>query len=100
MNHRIITLLAALALLVSAPAMAQQQMACGDRSDLLGHLKEKFKESAAGVGMTGTGTVIELMTSESGSWSLILTFPTGRSCLMATGDGWEQGKAKVAGKDA
>jgi len=100
MKYRILSLFAALAMLAT-PAMAQQQqMACGERTGLLEHLKDKFKESAAGVGMTGNGAVIELMTSESGSWSLILTFPSGRSCLMATGDGWEQEKAKVAGKDA
>lgn len=99
MKYRIVTLIAALAMLAS-PAMAQQQMACGERAGLLEHLKEKFKETAAGIGMTGNGAVIELMTSETGSWSLILTFPSGKSCLMATGDGWEQGKAKMAGRDA
>jgi hypothetical protein len=100
MKYRFRTLFAALALLASTPAFAQQQMACGDRNDLLAHLKDKFKESAAGAGMTGNGAVMELMTSDSGSWTLILTFPTGRSCLVATGDGWEQWQKKMAGKDA
>ena len=42
------------------------------------------------------------MTSESGSWTLVLSFPNGRSCLMATGEGWDLWKnaKKVAGKDA
>ena len=84
----------------AAPAMAQQQMACGERSALVGQLQEKYKESAQGIGMTGNGAVVELLTSEAGSWSMVLTMPNGKSCLIATGDGWEQAPVKVAGKDA
>jgi len=99
MKHRILTLVVSLVLLAASPALAQQ-MACGDRSDLLAHLKEKFKESATGAGITGNGAVMELMTSDSGSWTLILTFPTGRSCLVATGDNWGLWQRTKAGRDA
>ena len=85
---------------LAAPAMAQQQMACAERGALVGELKEKYKEVAQGVGMTGNGAVMELMTSDKGSWSLVVTMPNGKSCLIATGDGWEQAPTKVAGKDA
>lgn len=85
---------------VAAPAMAQQQMPCAERSALVGELKEKYKEASQGVGMTGNGAVMELMTSEAGSWSLVVTMPNGKSCLIATGSGWEQVPVKVAGKDA
>jgi hypothetical protein len=89
----------ALAMLVT-PALAQQQPACGDRNDLLTQLKEKYKETPTGFGMTGQGSVVELMTSESGSWTLILSFPSGRSCLIATGEGWEMWQARLAGRGA
>ena len=39
--------------------------------------------------MAGNGGVIELYTSEKGSWTLLLTQPTGVSCLIAAGDNWE-----------
>lgn len=84
----------------AAPAMAQQQMACAERNALVGELKEKYNEASQGVGMTGNGAVMELMTSEGGSWSLVVTMPNGKSCLIATGSGWEQVPVKVAGKDA
>ena len=84
---------------VAAPAMAQQ-MPCAERNALVGELKEKYKEVAQGVGMTGNGAVMELMTSDKGSWSLVMTMPNGKSCLIATGSGWEQVPVKVAGKDA
>ncbi len=85
---------------LAVPAMAQQQMPCAERSALVGELKEKYKEASQGVGMTGNGAVMELMTSEGGSWSLVVTMPNGKSCLIATGSGWEQIPVKVAGKDA
>lgn len=84
----------------SGPAMAQQPMACAERSALIGELKDKYSESAQGVGLTGNGAVMELLTSDKGSWSLIVTMPNGKSCLIATGDEWQQAPVKVAGKDA
>src|SRR5262245_21726985 len=84
----------------AAPAMAQQPMACADRSALIGQLQDKYYEQAQGVGMTGSGAVMELMTSDKGTWSLIVTMPNGKSCLIATGDDWQQIPVKVAGKDA
>jgi hypothetical protein len=90
--------------MIAVPAAAQMppQNACGDRGDMLVQLKDKYQEDPAGFGLTGNGAVVELMTSENGSWTLMLSFPNGRSCLMATGDGWELWKnmKKVAGKDA
>ena len=85
----------------TAPATAQEQQRqpCGDRGDLMDQLKDKYHESQSGYGMTGNGAVVELLTSDAGTWTLVLTFPNGRSCMMATGDGWE-GHHKVAGKDA
>lgn len=62
---------------------------CADRAGLLQELREKFKESPTGYGMTGTGTVVELLTGENGSWTLLLTFPNARSCLIAAGNAWE-----------
>jgi hypothetical protein len=39
--------------------------------------------------MLGNGNIVELFTSEKGSWTLLLTLPTGVSCLIAAGDNWE-----------
>lgn len=74
--------------------------ACGDRNDLMAQLKDRYKETPTGIGMTGQGAVVELITSEQGSWTLVLTYPNGRSCLMATGEGWELWQARMAGKGA
>jgi hypothetical protein len=101
MANRFIPIAAALALLAS-PASAQQPTACGDRDEVLGTLKGQYKEIPTGFGMTVGGQVIELLTSEEGSWTLLLSMPNGRSCLIGAGEGWELwGSAKkVAGRDA
>ena len=85
---------------IMALAQQQQQPSCGDRNDLLTQLKDKYKETPTGIGMTGQGSVVELMTAENGSWTLVISFPNGRSCLMATGEGWELWQARMAGKGA
>ncbi|MCC7049612.1 MAG: hypothetical protein IT562_23080 [Alphaproteobacteria bacterium] len=103
MTNRFLALIAALALCAGAalkPALAEEaKMACGDRAELLAHLKDKYQENQTGFGITQKGGVVELMTSEDGSWTLILSFANGRSCLMATGQGWELWK-NAAGKEA
>ncbi|MCC6471693.1 MAG: hypothetical protein IT563_25490 [Alphaproteobacteria bacterium] len=103
MTYRLFALVAALVLSTSAalaPARAEEaKMACGDRTELLAHLKDKYHENQTGFGITQKGGVVELMTSEDGSWTLILSFANGRSCLMATGQGWELWKNAV-GKEA
>ena len=107
MAFRLVPIAGLVLAMLATPALAQQQQqqqqqrpSCGDRNDLLTQLKDKFKEAPTGIGMTGQGSVVELMTSENGSWTLVLSFPNGRSCLMATGEGWELWQARMAGKGA
>lgn len=97
----ILTMIASFAL--AEPAQAEQTSpACGDRADIITQLKNHHHETPTGFGLTGNGAVVELMTSDEGSWTLLLSFPNGRSCLMGTGEGWELWKnlKKVAGKNA
>ena len=102
MAFRLVPIAGLVLAMLATPAVAQQQQrsSCGDRSDLLTQLKDKYKETPTGIGMTGQGSVVELMTSENGSWTLVISFPNGRSCLMATGEGWELWQARMAGKGA
>ena len=99
--RKIFTWAAALTLLAMTPALAEesQPKSCGVRTDVLTQLKEQYKEAPTGVGMTGNGAVVELTTSDSGSWTLLLSFPTGNTCMIATGENWE-GRPKLPGRDA
>ena len=88
---RSIMLLGVLAItsVMLSPASAQQAV-CGDRNEIVARLESGYQESTTGVGLSATGGLIELYTSEKGTWTLMLTQPNGVSCLIAAGDNWEQ----------
>ena len=62
---------------------------CAVRSTLVGQLAETYSETRKGMGMTGTNAVVELFVSEAGTWTVIVTMPSGMTCLVASGAGWE-----------
>ena len=41
------------------------------------------------MGVASNGAVVEVFASAHGSWTIIMTYPTGMSCMMAAGDNWE-----------
>lgn len=84
----------ALAMLVSAPAWSQA--VCSERSKFLEHLKKGFQETPVAMGLASNGGVIEILTSENGTWTILITLTDGRTCAVATGEGWEELPKKVA----
>ena len=74
-------------LLLSAairPAAAVE--ACVLHDVALQQLSKGYSEQVAGRGLTADGQkMIELLTSEGGSWTLIITDVHGRSCMLASG---------------
>ena len=51
---------------------------------------------AVSVGLSSNGTLVEVLASKSGSWTMIYTKPDGASCVIATGQSWEDVTAKAA----
>jgi hypothetical protein len=77
------------ALLFAGPALAQADQAnCGPRPKLLGYLSDKFSEQPVMLGLTSDGNVLEVATSANGSWTIVVTLPTGISCAVAAGEKW------------
>ncbi len=79
--------------LASGPASAQGAPAiCSARDGLLSQLESKYGEVPVAVGVAGGvagGALVELLTTKDGmTWTIILTSPQGRSCLIASGEGW------------
>jgi hypothetical protein len=69
---------------------AQAQTVCAPRAVMVEKLKSDFGERPRAVGLADTGGLIEFLASkDGGSWTLIMTSPEGRSCLVMAGDKWK-----------
>jgi hypothetical protein len=72
----------------ATPALAQP--ACGERNLVLKELAKQFSEAPAAMGLSDGGTVVELFSSpKGGTWTIVMTMPTGQSCMLTSGAGWE-----------
>jgi hypothetical protein len=71
---------------------ASAQTLCGERQSFISHLGKNHHEATTAMGITSSGKVIEVLTSEKGTWTIIVTNPDGRSCLIAAGEEWESVK--------
>jgi hypothetical protein len=70
------------------PASAQQ-LACTERTDVVGHLSNEYSEEPVAMGLANNGGVIEILSSKAGkSWTIILTMPNGVACMIAAGESW------------
>jgi len=78
---------AALGIVISTTAMAQTM--CNKRGTFLDSLKQGYSEAPVAMGLVSNGSVLEVLASKKGSWTIIVTMPNGTSCVVASGDSWE-----------
>ena len=69
---------------------------CGERTALVDQLKGKYAEQPKAIGLAANGSVLEILTAVSGSWTVIVTTPQGITCLLAAGKHWEDIDQKKA----
>lgn len=72
---------------------AQAAGVCAKREDLVKALANQYQETRKSVGVTANVNFVEIFSSKSGTWTIIVTRPTGLSCIIATGDGWDDSDA-------
>lgn len=78
-------------LLTSQPAMAQQGQNCAPREVVLTRLAEGYGETRQSVGLGANNAVIEVFASDkTGSWTITVTMPNGLTCLVASGQAFEE----------
>ena len=74
-----------------APAnIAQAQMMCGPRGEVVANLEKGYAEHPVSMGLASNGAVIEVFASEAGTFTIVMTKPNGLSCLVAAGNNWEE----------
>ncbi len=76
-----------LAIAIGSPAFGQAQ--CGDRAEIVAELATKYNETRLGGGLDGAGALIEIFTSQDGTWTALMTTPDGQTCMVSAGDAWQ-----------
>ncbi len=78
---------------VAAPALAQQDdVVCAERDVIVERLNVDFGETATGGGVMSREQLLEIWSSaETGSWTALMTFADGTSCIVGSGMNWHQG---------
>jgi hypothetical protein len=69
------------------PAQAQQAMLCGLRDDMGKMLDQRFGEQPQAAGVVGD-RIVELLVSQTGSWTILMTSTDGRACVVTGGEDW------------
>ena len=62
---------------------------CGDRDAVVEKLVGEYAESHKSSGLQSDTGLLEIWTSDvEGTWTVLLTRPDGKTCIMATGTHW------------
>ena len=86
-----LTMSLGLTVLVAQQASAQQNRNCAPREAGVERLATTYGESRQSVGLGEQGVMIETFaSSDTGTWTITLTTPNGQTCLVASGQSWEQ----------
>lgn len=93
--------LAGASLLASTPAAQAQQAPqapqCAERAAVLERLSAQYHEEPVSIGVTATGSLLEVLASpEGGTWTIIITVPGGPTCLVSSGEGWRGAPVQLA----
>lgn len=89
MNLKLAVFALAAAAFLPTTSLAQGQN-CSNRDQVVERLSEKYGESRQSIGMAPKGRVVEIYASlETGTWTITVTSPNGITCLVASGQSFE-----------
>ncbi|HJM48714.1 MAG TPA: hypothetical protein QGF63_02580 [Alphaproteobacteria bacterium] len=86
-----------LVLALVAPAAAQT-LCTHERTAVIEQLKSRYQEAPVAMGLVGNGSVLEVLASKTGSWTILVTQPSGLLCVVASGEAWENFPETAADK--
>ena len=82
---------------------AQQTRNCASRDAVIERLANSYGETRQSIGLGSQGAVVETFASDdTGSWTITVTMPNGMTCLVASGQSFEElaGALPPKGNDA
>ncbi len=89
----LVFLVSGLVLGAPSPASARSpiaEMLCSPRSALEHRLAMQFRAQRTAVGIRDADSVLEVWTEPAtGDWTMIVTYASGTSCIVAMGSAWE-----------
>jgi hypothetical protein len=88
-------ILAVAPFVLTPPATAGR---CGSHKELTNRLAKHFYERRGGAGLTRDGKLFEIFISEKGTWTVLVSLPTGVSCIVLDGTEWE-GRSLAVGPE-
>ena len=63
---------------------------CGSRDIVLDRLSSHYGETRRSMGLGANNGIVEVFASdETGTWTITITLPDGRMCLVASGESYE-----------
>ena len=80
---------------LAPPVFAQSAARCLPRDVLVETLESKYAESLTGGGLQSAQQLVEIWSSEKGSFTVFVTRADGFACIMATGQGWHSAMSEV-----
>ena len=90
MSQQMFALSFGLAVVLAATQIAHSAPQCDSREAVTALLADRYNETRRAVGIAGQSAVMELFAAEdTGTWSITMTLPDGRMCLMASGSNYE-----------
>jgi hypothetical protein len=90
MTHPLFALSLGFGGVILATQIAHSNPQCDSRPAVTALLADRYGETRRALGLAGETAVMELFASdETGTWSITMTLPDGRMCLMVSGAGFE-----------
>ena len=79
---------------------AFSQMLCVKHADVEKRLRDGYQEVRTAVGSSGENGLMEVYTSEKGTFTILLVRPNGLACILAVGENYERLKPVALGDPA
>jgi hypothetical protein len=92
--------------LLAAPAGAQpplpgSRLPCHRFAEIARQLDQKYDEAPVSFGLQSNGNLLQVFASaKQGTWTILSTTPSGLTCIIAAGRGWEALEARSSDPEA